>query len=507
MSLVGALNTNPDPARGVGDGNPAVHTGEAASSLSTGDDTIYEKERETTVGDEAVVAAEVEKLARQLTRQSTHYSTAGEIMNPFTDHAQDSSLDPSSENFNARKWMKTLLAFQSRDPERYPKRTAGISFKNLSVHGFGSPTDYQKDVGNAPLEIGALFRWATGMGKQKIDILRGFDGLIKSGEMLVVLGRPGSGCSTLLKTIAGEMNGIYMEDSSHVNYQGISAKKMQKQFRGEAIYTAETNMHFPQLTVGETLSFAARARAPRNLLPGVSTNLYADHMRDVVMAMLGLNHTINTRVGNDFISGVSGGERKRASQSAYDVFDKVTVLYEGRQIYFGRTHEAKEFFTTMGFDCPDRQTTADFLTSLTSPSERVVKPDYENRVPRTPDEFVTAWKNIEAGREQSASVLRPLYVSIQSVGRAGTAYVESSPDDVVLCLASSLTLACIIIQENSTPIIGMIVSLFISKSFAKPVPMTPYGVRSTPCKEPVWRQDTTDYALSEVRYRGCPALE
>ncbi|KAK9350882.1 P-loop containing nucleoside triphosphate hydrolase protein [Lipomyces doorenjongii] len=369
-------------------------------------------------------------------------------MNPFTDHAQDSSLDPSSENFNARKWMKTLLAFQSRDPERYPKRTAGISFKNLSVHGFGSPTDYQKDVGNAPLEIGALFRWATGMGKQKIDILRGFDGLIKSGEMLVVLGRPGSGCSTLLKTIAGEMNGIYMEDSSHVNYQGISAKKMQKQFRGEAIYTAETNMHFPQLTVGETLSFAARARAPRNLLPGVSTNLYADHMRDVVMAMLGLNHTINTRVGNDFISGVSGGERKRvsiaeatlsqaplqcwdnstrgldsanalefcrtlrlttnyvgatacvaiyqASQSAYDVFDKVTVLYEGRQIYFGRTHEAKEFFTTMGFDCPDRQTTADFLTSLTSPSERVVKPDYENRVPRTPDEFVTAWKNIEA---------------------------------------------------------------------------------------------------------------
>lgn len=88
---------------------------------------------------------------------------------------------------------------------------------------------------------------------------------------------------------------------------------MRKQFRGEAIYTAETDVHFPQLTVGETLSFAARARAPRNRLPGVSRELYAEHMRDVVMAMLGLSHTINTQVGNDFIRGVSGGERKRVS--------------------------------------------------------------------------------------------------------------------------------------------------------------------------------------------------
>jgi ATP-binding cassette subfamily G (WHITE) protein 2 (PDR) len=56
------------------------------------------------------------------------------------------------------------------------------------VHGFGSPTDYQKDVANSVLQIGALFRSMTGTGKQKIQILRDFDGLVKSGEMLVVLG-------------------------------------------------------------------------------------------------------------------------------------------------------------------------------------------------------------------------------------------------------------------------------------------------------------------------------
>jgi hypothetical protein len=45
----------------------------------------------------------------------------------------------------------------------------------------------------------------------------------------------------------------------------------------------------------------------------------------------------------------------------------------------------------MGFICPPRQTTADFLTSLTNPSERIVMPGFDNDVPRTADEFVQRW--------------------------------------------------------------------------------------------------------------------
>ncbi|KAF2866968.1 putative multidrug resistance ABC transporter [Massariosphaeria phaeospora] len=220
---------------------------------------------------------------------------------------------------------------------------------------------------------------------------------------------------------------------------------MAKDFRGEAIYTAEVDVHFPMLTVGETLWFAARARAPRHIPGGATVTQYAEHMRDVIMAIFGIGHTINTKVGNDFIRGVSGGERKRVSiaeaalsqaplqcwdnstrgldsanaiefvrtlrmqteingatacvaiyqapQAAYDVFDKVLVLYEGRQIYFGRTTAAKQFFVNMGFDCPDRQTDADFLTSMTSSLERVVRPGFADRVPRTPDEFAQRWKD------------------------------------------------------------------------------------------------------------------
>jgi len=73
----------------------------------------------------------------------------------------------------------------------------------------------------------------------------------------------------------------------------------------------------------------------------------------------------------------------------------VALLYEGRQIYFGRRDEAKTYFTNMGYTCPPRQTTADFLTSLTNPSERIVAPEFESRVPRTPDEFAARWAHSE----------------------------------------------------------------------------------------------------------------
>lgn len=73
------------------------------------------------------------------------------------------------------------------------------------------------------LEVVGLFNRLTGRGKTKIQILRDFEGLIKSGDMLVVLGKPGSGCSTLLKTISGETHGFYIDSGSNINYQGTLA--------------------------------------------------------------------------------------------------------------------------------------------------------------------------------------------------------------------------------------------------------------------------------------------
>lgn len=68
----------------------------------------------------------------------------------------------------------------------YPSRVAGVAYKNLSAHGFGEATDYQKTFGNYPLELGSLLKRLIGRRQQtKIQILRDFDGLVRSGEMLV----------------------------------------------------------------------------------------------------------------------------------------------------------------------------------------------------------------------------------------------------------------------------------------------------------------------------------
>ncbi|KAF8230823.1 putative ABC transporter [Tricholoma matsutake] len=394
--------------------------------------------------------AEVVSLARTVTGLSngagSQKDNLEDIDNPFLG-TDDPRLDPLSGKFDPVAWTKSILQIQSRDPNGYLHNTAAVSFHNLNVYGYGKSTDHQKNVGNYLLDLPRVVHHLLGGKGQRIDILRNFEGVMLESEMLLVLGRPGSGCSTLLKTIAGETHGLNISKNSHINYQGISFDRMRKQFRGEVIYNAEVDIHFPLLTVGQTLSFAARARTPRTRLPGVSRERWAEHMRDVVMAIFGLTHTLNTKVGNDFVRGISGGERKRvsiaevvlggspvqcwdnstrgldsatalefvrsvrlsstyagttavvaiyqASQDIYDIFDKVTVLYEGQQIYFGRADKAKQFFLDMGFYCPPRQTTADFLTSLTNPGECQPRPGFEGKVPRTADEFAKSWRDSE----------------------------------------------------------------------------------------------------------------
>ncbi|KAH6986775.1 ABC-2 type transporter-domain-containing protein [Ilyonectria destructans] len=300
---------------------------------------------------------------------------------------------------------------QTNTSEGTPPKTTGVAFRNLNT------------VSNAILGGATIIKKLCGQQQQQVDILHNLEGVVHSGEMCAVLGPPGSGCSTFLRIVAGDTRGFH----------GIRPSKMITAFRGEAIYTAEVDHYFPYLTVGDTLYFAARARCPKNIPEGITRREYAEHLRDVTMAIFGISHTKNTRVGDDFIRGVSGGERKRViicwdnstrgldsantlefcrtlrtqadtmgctscvaiyqvSQDAYDAFDKVIVLYEGRQIYFGKTTEAKAYFESIGFLCPEQQTTADFPTSMTSHYERVIRPGWEGKPPRSSDEFAKAWK-------------------------------------------------------------------------------------------------------------------
>lgn len=71
-------------------------------------------------------------------------------------------------------------------------------------------------------------------------ILHSFDGAVRPGEMVLVLGRPGAGCSSFLKTIANQ-RGSFISVEGDVQYAGISAQEFGKRFAGEAAYNMEGN--------------------------------------------------------------------------------------------------------------------------------------------------------------------------------------------------------------------------------------------------------------------------
>lgn len=355
----------------------------------------------------------------------------------------DPRFNPESNEFDFYLWVRKFM--RTIEEEGIKQRRAGFTFKSLNVSGSGAALQLQQNVASllmAPLRLREFFAHAP-----ETKILRNFNGSVRSGEMLIVLGRPGSGCSTFLKSICGESAGLDVDEKSVVHYDGIPQDRFIKELRGDIVYNQENERHFPHLTVGETLEFAAAARTPSARVLGVPRKAFSDYMAKIMMNIFGLSHTRNTKVGNDFVRGVSGGERKRvsiaemalagspiaawdnstrgldaatalefvrslriasnlagvthavaiyqASQSIYDIFDKAVVLYEGRQIYFGPADAARSYFENMGWLCPPRQTTGDFLTSVTNPQERRVRDGFESKVPRTVDEFEKYWLQSE----------------------------------------------------------------------------------------------------------------
>lgn len=43
---------------------------------------------------------------------------------------------------------------------------------------------------------------------ERRDLIHDFTGVVRDGEMLLVLGRPGAGCSTLLKALSNKRAGF-----------------------------------------------------------------------------------------------------------------------------------------------------------------------------------------------------------------------------------------------------------------------------------------------------------
>lgn len=161
----------------------------------------------------------VANVAKRLSTSSASKNGQPHILNP----TPGSNLDPSSPAFDARTWVKEFNRLLESDPESASPRSLGVAFKQLGVFAYGTAAEFQKTTGNVLIEAATyLGTWLCGYRhSERVDILRNFEGVVENGEMLLVLGPPGSGCSTLLKSLAGETANLNVTPESYINFRGM----------------------------------------------------------------------------------------------------------------------------------------------------------------------------------------------------------------------------------------------------------------------------------------------
>ncbi|ETV98201.1 hypothetical protein, variant 1 [Aphanomyces invadans] len=264
----------------------------------------------------------------------------------------------------------------------------------------------------------------------------------KPGSMTLVLGPPGCGKTSLLKAIAGVFSTAPLNESGGVTFNGIATNRLPAaDLRSLVTFAGQRDEHIPTLTVHETLEFA---HACRSQTSNAAVSFDAAVGTDAIIDMLGLTGCQHTLVGDDYVRGVSGGQRRRVTlgemltgrspvlvldeyttgldttvatditqklrdmckavqytvvtallqppPEVFALFDNVLILTEGHVAYFGPTADATAYFEALGFTCPASTDDADFLQEVASVYGVAFKAPGVGKVPETPVEFHQAFK-------------------------------------------------------------------------------------------------------------------
>ncbi|KAJ5622871.1 ABC multidrug transporter atrF [Penicillium lividum] len=402
---------------------------------------------------------DLEEMRRELTRLSLHRtrSATSKSVHRLKSKAsqrydEEKGLDENDEEpgFDLGDFLVSGH-LERRTTAGEPAKKVGVVFKNLTVMGVQTGASFVRTLPHAvvgtfgPDLYNVICRFVPQLqfGKKPPvrELISDFSGSIREGEMMLVLGRPGAGCTTFLKAIANDRQ-AFAGVKGEVSYGGLSAEDQNRYFRGEVNYNPEDDQHFPSLTVWQTLKFSLMNKTRKHDRESIPIII------DALLKMFGISHTKNTLVGNEYVRGVSGGERKRVSiaetlatkstvvcwdnstrgldastaldyakslrimtdvskrttlvtlyqagESIYELMDKVLVIDEGRMLYQGPANKARQYFFDLGFYCSDQMTTADFLTSVCDVNAREFQPGREASTPKTAEELERVFKNSEA---------------------------------------------------------------------------------------------------------------
>ncbi|KAM6956216.1 ATP-binding cassette sub-family G member 8 [Aplochiton taeniatus] len=236
---------------------------------------------------------------------------------------------------------------------------------------------------------------------------------VHSGQMLAIIGSSGCGKTSLLDVITCRDEGGAMSSGQIL----INGRPSTPQLVRKSIaHVRQDDRLLPHLTVRETLVFVAKLRLPTHF-----TQAQKDQRVDEVIAELRLRQCAHTRVGNDYVRGVSGGERRRVSiavqllwnpgilildeptsgldsftahnlvitlsrlargnrlvllsvhqprSDIFQLFDLVVLLSSGSPAYFGPARDMVPYFTDLGYPCPRYCNPSDFYVDLISIDRR-----------------------------------------------------------------------------------------------------------------------------------------
>jgi ATP-binding cassette subfamily G (WHITE) protein 2 (SNQ2) len=176
----------------------------------------------------------------------------------------------------------------------------GVLWRDLTVQGIGGEKKiYVKTFPEAFISFFDVFsplKKLLTMGKlgHQVDILKSFRGVVKPGEMILVLGRPGSGCTSFLKVISNQRFG-YTNTEGDVRYGPFNHEEFLKKYRGEAVYNAEdeSNSMLPTLTVGQTLGFALDTKISGKLPAGLSKAEFKEKVISMLLRMFNIRVCLN----------------------------------------------------------------------------------------------------------------------------------------------------------------------------------------------------------------------
>ncbi|MQM10697.1 hypothetical protein Taro_043595 [Colocasia esculenta] len=209
-------------------------------------------------------------------------------------------------------------------------------------------------------------------------ILKGITGSIGPGEVLALMGPSGSGKTTLLKIVGGRL-------SDHVKgcitYNEIPYSNALKRRIG---FVAQDDILFPQLTVEETLVFAAFLRLPTDM------NRQQKYLRaESILKELGLERLFDKIVYTLQMPPHQGWGRNRErdiwrrekegehragrtiittihqpSSRMFYMFDKLLLISEGYPLYHGKAGSSMQYFSALGFVPQLAMNPAEFLLYL-----------------------------------------------------------------------------------------------------------------------------------------------